>query len=202
MATAWERWELASFDKPDEKVEADKPLDEETVVLPTAQEIEAIYQQAKDEGYQVGYQEGKAQVVDEATRLAQAAQSLDNALTDLEQQVADELLVLAIEIARQVVRGEITARPKVILDVVRESLTHLPQQHASITLHPDDVSLVRSFMGETLAHAGHRFHEDARLAHGDCILDAAHSQLDATVATRWRHVLESLGLSNAWEVAP
>lgn len=201
MATAWERWELASFDKPDERA-VDQPLEEAAVVLPTAQEIEQIYQQAKDEGYQAGYQEGKTQVIDEATRLAQAALSLDNALVEMEQRIAEELLALSIEIAKQVVRSEITARPKVILDVVREALTQLPHQHAAITLHPEDASLVRSFMGETLSHAGHRFHEDARLTRGDCILDAGNSQLDASLATRWRRVIESLGLAGAWEPPP
>jgi flagellar assembly protein FliH len=112
--------------------------------------------------------------------------------------VADELLALATEIAQRVVRAEISARPDVILRVVHEALAQLPHQHATIFLHPDDASLVRSYVGDALAHAGHRLLDEPRLNPGDCTLESGSSQLDATVATRWRRVVEALGLTSAW----
>lgn len=199
--TAWERWELAEFDgparKPATKQSAETPP-EPAVVLPTAEEIERMYQQAQSEGFQAGYKEGEAKARDEAARLSSAATKLDGALADLDSGIADELLSLALELARQVVRREISARPEALLDVVREALGQLPHQHASIYLNPEDASLVRSYMGDQLAHAGHRVLEDVKLARGDCVLEAGGSHLDAGVATRWRRVLEGLGLEDAW----
>lgn len=196
--TAWERWELASLDtpgapgKPGRK--SDKPPQED-VVLPTAADIERMHQQARDEGYR----EGLSKAQDEAARLARAATRLEQSLASLDQQVADELLALAVEIARQVVRGELAVRPESILDVVRDALMQLPHQHAAIYLHPDDASLVRSWQGDALAHAGHRLHEDVRLKRGDCIIETGGSQIDAAVATRWRRVLEGVGIESAWK---
>jgi flagellar assembly protein FliH len=112
--------------------------------------------------------------------------------------VADELLALATEIARQVVRGEVTAQPEIIVQVVQEALAQLPHQHATIFLNPDDASLIRSYMGDALSHAGHRLLEDSRLTPGDCVLESGSSQIDATLATRWRRVVESLGIEHAW----
>lgn len=210
--TAWERWELASFDagqppkKPAAPAAAAKP-DLSGVKLPTAQEIEQIHQQAhdegfhkgKDDGYQAGFKEGQAKALAEAQRFTQATAKLEHALGELEATVADELLALATEIAREVIRQEIAARPETLLAVVREALAQLPHQHASIYLHPDDASLLRSYLGDQLTHAGHRIHEDFKLTRGDCILEAGGTQVDASVAMRWRRVLEGLGMAAAWQ---
>lgn len=200
--TAWERWELAEFDgparKPATKTPAPEAVPTPAVVLPTAAEVEQIFQQAQKDGFEAGYKEGQAKAVGEATRFTRAATKLESALKELDSGVADELLSLALELARQVVRSEISARPESLIEVVREALGQLPHQHASIFLNPEDASLLRSYMGDQLAHAGHRIHEDVKLARGDCILEAGGSHLDASVATRWRRVLENLGLDNAW----
>lgn len=206
--TAWERWELAEFDAPKGKAAAAAEA-EPAVKLPTAEEVEQILQQAREQGHQAGYDEGQrsgyekgqAKAREEAARLAAAAGKLDAALRSLEAGVADELLALALEVARQTVRREIAANPEILLDVVKEALGQLPHQHAAIYLHPDDASLLRSYQGDQLAHAGHRIHEDAKLKRGDCILEAGGSHVDATVATRWRRVLEGLGLDDAWTPA-
>lgn len=199
--TAWERWEMAEFDGPVRKPVPKSAKDaspESAVALPTAEDVERIYQQAQNDGFQAGYTEGQAKARNEADRLARAAGKLDAAMTGLDSGVADELLRLAIELARLVVRSEISARPEALLDIVHEALAQLPHQHSSIYLNPEDASLVRSYLGDQLAHAGHRIHEDAKLARGDCVVEAGGSHLDASVATRWRRVLESLGLDDAW----
>lgn len=210
--TAWERWELASFDEatnkakeppPPETVEVSVP----EVKLPTAEEIEQIYQQAREEGlrkgheegHKAGYDEGQAKARGEAKRFAQIAAKLEQGLAEMESAVADELLSLSIALARDVIRQELTAHPETLLVVVREALGQLPHQHAAIYLHPDDASLLRSYAGDQLSHAGHRIHEDFKLKRGDCLLEAGGTQVDATVAMRWQRVLEGLGITAAWE---
>ncbi|MDP1527311.1 MAG: flagellar assembly protein FliH [Rhodocyclaceae bacterium] len=212
--TAWERWELASFDEAAKKaMEPPPPPPEEVEVpapevhLPTAEEIEQIYQQAREEGqrqgheegHKAGYEEGQAKARGEAKRFAQIAAKLDKGLAEMESAVADELLSLSIALARDVIRQELTAHPETLLVVVREALGQLPHQHAAIYLHPDDASLLRSYAGDQLSHAGHRIHEDFKLKRGDCLLEAGGTQVDATVAMRWQRVLEGLGITAAWE---
>jgi flagellar assembly protein FliH len=195
--TAWERWELANFDAESPKSAGQGA--EAGAVNVDRDELDRLRDEARQEGYKAGYADGQVAAWAEATRLASAAANLEQALAEFDQQVADELLALAAEIARQVVREEITARPDIIVKVVHEALAQLPHQHATIFLHPDDASLVRSYAGDALAHAGHRVLEDARLKPGDCILESGSSQTDATLATRWRRVIETLGISSAWQ---
>ena len=202
--TAWERWELASFD---EGRSAAAPVsagsDVHPAQLPAVDETAQIREQARAEGFQKGeaegYQTGLRRGHEEtrvgAERLARAAAKLESGLGALDAEVAEELLALAIELAREVVRQEISARPDTLLAVVREALTQLPHQHAAIYLHPEDASLLRSYLGDQLAHAGHRIHEDFKLARGDCLLESGGTQVDATMAMRWRRVLARLGIS-------
>lgn len=208
--TAWERWELADFDapaKPPDKPAA--PAAAPEVVLPTAEEIERIYQEAQEqgrrqgleEGTRSGYEEGQKKASEEAARFARLAGRLDTALAQLDAAVGDELLALAVELARQVVRHEIQAHPETLVGVVREALEQIPHQHATLHLNPEDAALARTYLGDQLAHFGHRILEDARMERGDCRIEAGGSSVDASVATRWRRTLEGLGLEDAWKPA-
>jgi flagellar assembly protein FliH len=207
--TAWERWELADLDAPEKKpgaASAPQQAAAPAVTLPTAEEIERIYQEAQEqgqrqgfeEGSKRGYEEGKAKAMGEAARFAQLAGRFDAALAQFDAAVGDELVALAVELGRQVVRGEIRARPETLVEVVRQALEQIPHQHATLYLNPDDAALARTYLGDQLAHFGHRILEDARLERGDCKVEAGGSTVDATVAVRWRRVLDGLGLEDAW----
>lgn len=192
-----------------EAVEAPAPAPVETpppppvpaVHLPTVEEVERIHDEAHKEGYAAGYEEGTARGRMEALRLNTLVENMDTALTGLDGEVAEELLTLAIEIARQMVRREFRDKPGSVVDIVREALQQLPQNHAMIHLHPEDATLVRSYLGEQLAHVGNRIIEDERIAQGGCRIEAAGSQIDATMQTRWRRIMENLGRGDtAWDV--
>ena len=194
--TAWQRWELGGLDQP--KSPAGATQRQAGARLPTAEDIERIHRDAHKQGYDAGYEEGTARARMEALRLHTLVEQLERALGEFDQQVAEELLALSLEVARQVVRQSIAVRPTVILDVVREALQQLPHQHAAIYLHPEDASLVRSYLGDQLAHAGHRLFEEAGIARGGLRVEAGGSHLDAGVATRWQRVVESMGTAGGW----
>lgn len=206
--TAWERWELASFDSAAGTVDGNpaKPASPEL----NAEEIRQIREQAQHEGHQDGYAKGLAEGLaagqaqaeaagrEEALRLATTVENLEQCITELNQAVADDLLALSMEIARQLVRQTVAAKPEVVLAVIREALDQMPLLHAAIRLNPEDASLVRLRAGDQLTHAGHRIHEDAKLKRGDVIIEAGGSHLDASTASRWRRVVEALGQDTPW----
>ena len=228
--TAWERWELASLDdgtppkrpplRAREAIQEteEAPPPEPEVHVPTAEEVEQIHRQAHDSGYQeghaeglrvghqegydAGFREGRALGEEAARHLMTVAGKLDAALTGLDQSVAEELTALALEVAREVLRQTLATHPETVVGVVRDALTHLPHQHANIYLHPDDASLVRSYAGDQLSHAGHRIHEDARLQRNDVTIEAGGAHVDATLVTRWRRVVETLGQTVEWDGKP
>jgi flagellar assembly protein FliH len=206
--TAWERWELASFDSPADPSVGIAAESGSSAV--SDREVHQIREQARREGHQAGYEAGHAEGLaagkaqaeamgrEEALLLAATLEKLEQCITDLNQAVASDLLALSIEIARQVVRQTVAAKPEVLLDVIREALEQLPLLHASIHLNPEDASLARLRAGDQFAHAGHRIHEDTKLLRGDVIIEAGGSHLDASLETRWRRVMEALGQQTPW----
>jgi flagellar assembly protein FliH len=211
--TAYERWELPSFDSAD-RIRLSGT--QAAIKLPTAAEIEEMQQQARDEAYQIGleegrqeghqegYQAGYAQGADktqtETEQLAELVVSMGAALKEVDQQIAGNLLDLALELAQQMVHQALKVNPEILLPIVSDAIRGLPHFNpgAHIVLHPEDAEIVRSRMGEQLSHAGWKIFEDAQLAKGGVRIETANSQIDATLETRWKRITANLGQDSSW----
>jgi flagellar assembly protein FliH len=156
---------------------------------------------------QSGYEAGRAQGYADVMRNAQQARATDlqrlegllaglgERFDELSTQAADCLIDLALDIAREVLRGEISTRRDVILPVVREALSMIIDAHAHpvVRLSPLDFELVReSLRGDGQFH-GCRFLADPAIQPGSCRVESPHAEVDATLATRWRRVVQTLG---------
>jgi flagellar assembly protein FliH len=203
---AYQRWNPPSFDDevpvtPEETPQAATapeatPEPEPAappVKLPTAEEIEAMYEQARNDGEKAGFDEGMKKATAEAAQLTRLVRSMDTALDQLGGDVAEEIVALAIALAQQLVGDTLATRPEVIVDVVREALQQVPQGKVRIHLHPEDVKLVRKHLDDQLETGHHHLIEDVAVARGGCRLEATGCDIDATVATRWERVLAGVG---------
>ena len=173
--------------------------------FPTAEELERMHEDARAEGQregyeagfaegrEAGYQAGQQQAASEAGHLMSAVARLDEALAALDGEVAAEVLALALTLARKLVGDTLAAHPEAILETVRSALHQLPHAHARVALNPLDAELVRTQLGEQFEHAGHRIVEDDTLSRGGCRIEAGATEVDATLETRWRRVLDSIG---------
>lgn len=196
---AYRPWEPLGFDAPPRHGQTRGGADSAPgIKLPTADDVERIHQEAHKAGYAAGYDEGTARARMEAARLNSLVENLEKSLAELDRDVAAEMVALVVEITRHILRQALALNPEIILAVVREALTRLPQHHAAIHVHPEDAALVRTYIGEQLDHAGQRLVEDGQIARGGCRIEAAGSQIDATLETRWRRVIESLGKADHW----
>jgi len=205
--TAFQRWELASFDPvPEFKT---KPAAQSSAALITAAEMEAaelkkIKQQAYDEGYasgqQSGYASGIQQAQGEAAKLHTLMQNLQIALTQFDEQLAQSLLDLSLEIAHKMVLEALQIKPEIILNVVNSAISGLPHfnHNAHLILHPEDAERVREQMGEHLTQAGWKIFSDPQIEIGGCRVETAHSNVDASNQSRWKHAVESIGQDKSW----
>lgn len=210
-----QRWQVGSFDtkRPSESPSAppENNLEAESVPapaaqpfnLPTAEDIERMHEEARASGYQAGFAEGRTageqqarEAAAEQTRqLISLIENLKTSIVGLEQSVADQLLALAIEIAAQVTRSAINVKADILLPLIREAISALPLHHAHIVLRlsPKDIESVRSAMGDQLSQLGAQLIEDSTVSPGGCLLLAGASEVDATIETRWKRVLEAIG---------
>jgi flagellar assembly protein FliH len=190
QSTAFQRWEMGSFD-------TQKQSDPVTPVnLPTAAELEAMQQQAHDEAYTLGFEQGRV----EAERMHQLTQSYSDAVSKIEGTIAEDLLSLALDIAKQVLREALIVKPELILPVVREALASLaePRQNPVLFLNPADVELVTFRIGDVLAIDGWKVLADERIEAGGCRVESANGEVNATLATRLQRTIATLGRDHAW----
>ncbi len=173
---------------------------EPPLVLPTAADIERMHHDAHAEGYAAGYQEGSAAAQASAEAMATLMDNLQQAMSGIDQGVADQLLTLAMEVANQVLRQSLSVQPELLLAVVKEAVSTLHPHHGQplLFVHPDDATLVRDHLGEQMPHINWRIVEDSTLTRGGCRIEVGASEVDATLETRWRRVVEGIGISEEW----
>lgn len=167
---------------------------------------EATRQVAFQEGYESGHSEGllagHAEARESGKQLAQrlgkVISRFDAGVAELEHTVADELLALALEIARKITHETVKVQPEFVLNVIHDALRQLPLLHATIHLHPEDAALVREHSDEQLIRAGHRVLDDPHLERGDVVIEAGGTNLDARLATRWQRVIAALDQDASW----
>lgn len=200
--TAFERWELASFD-PNSGGKYQSPA-QKSAALTRVADLENLRQQAQEEGYAqgraAGYAEGLQQARNEAAQIHKLMQNIQAALNQLDEQLARSLLDLSLEVARKMAGEALQVKPELILGIINEAISGLPHfnQNAHLFLHPDDAELVKEHMGEQLAHAGWKIFADAKIRRGGCRIETAHSQVDATAEARWKRIVDSIGKDMSW----
>lgn len=219
---AYRRWEPQAFGEPAAAAADDIPLPEQEPAalpepeplppptpeieprpqfqLPTAAEIEAMFEDARREGYETGFQEGSDAARQQAQRMSGLVDELDDSLKRLDHDIAEEVVGLAVEIARQMVRRSLAVSPEAVTETVRSALNQLPQAQVRIHVHPEDAALVREYLGDQPGALPHLVIEDESITRGGCRLHGNTSEIDATVETRWRRILEGLGReASAWQ---
>jgi flagellar assembly protein FliH len=207
--TAFQRWELNSFDPVQPHVSPE--LNVATLAAQTA-DLQLLQKNAYDEGYATGYQEshaaghqagytaGMQQAKTETQRLQTLLQNLQVALTQVDDQLAQSLLDLSLEIARKMTGVALNVNPDIILQVVSSAISNLPHfnQNAHLIVHPTDAEILHKQMGDHLAHAGWKIFSDTQIELGGCRVETAHSHIDATNPARWQCIVESIGQHKSW----
>jgi flagellar assembly protein FliH len=217
--TAYQRWELAAFDEAAEP--ANTPLAtpspenqneaasaDEKVVLPTAEDIERLHQEAWQEGYQLGMEEGRKagmaagqETIDEQlTTLQTLMTALECGQLKQDQAVAREVLELALVVARQVLRTALEVKPELILDAISEALKTLPSLngHHKIVTHPDNAQLIRDWLAREHGHLAWKVMEDAQMDIGSFRFEGAYNELDGSIQARWQELTRCLGADTTW----
>lgn len=136
-----------------------------------------------------------------ASHMGELVAAMQGELAQAQQVMAQGVLDLSCELARQVVRQELSVNTNVLLPVIREALDLLGAEHRSVVLkiHPTDGPAMEDLLKGELMDLGLTLRLDSTLAPGGCQLESAGMVVDATLQKRWQRAVATLGLSNAWE---
>ena len=176
--TAFQRWELPH--------------------LLTANQMEHVQKQAYDEGFARGQADGLreagAQMSTRLTHLSSILNSIAAPLKELDERAEQELVTLAMNAARLIVRRELKTDPAQVLAAVREAMAALPAaaRNVRLHLHPEDALLVREHMKLNEEEHAWKVVEDPVLARGGCKVLTDTSQIDASLETRLTAILATV----------
>jgi flagellar assembly protein FliH len=163
-----------------------------------AERIKALNQQAYRQGYDAGYAKGCSAAAAEASRLAGAI-PCTRQINGLEHRIAEDLVRLALTLARALVRESLKVHPELIEAIVRESVRDVPpfSQGTRLRMHPEDARLLGEHLAQEIG-AEWAIVEDPAVLRGGCRVETSACEIDATLETRWQKLSAALAQDHEW----
>lgn len=171
----------------------------------TVGELEDVGRSAYKEAYAKGHEAGLAAARAESQQLlsqakAQAASleqilgTLAQPLKDLDQQVQDQLVQLAMTVARQLVRRELRIDPAQVIGIIRETVALLAPgtRDVRVHLHPEDAAVVREKLAAPGAERAWTIVEDPVMTRGGCRVATDTAHIDARLETRLHSIMTAV----------
>ena len=204
--TAYERWEMSSFTEGDRSVGSSKLKKKESVAssAAVAQIFDGVRKEAYAKGMQEGFAVGMAKAREASREDKQKFLSLTTAFSEAleksDEQIADDVLSLALDIAKSMLKVKLNIDPATILPVVMDAIHYLPyvQKPARILVHHEDAQILREYLADEISSQHWQIQEDSCVERGGCLVETGANQIDATNEVRWKRVSEALAQNNHW----
>lgn len=184
---------------------------------------EEAEEQARDDtsrqlGFSDGYGQGHAQATlegqrqiaeyiqtqgqDAARQYGQLFESANAQIEESQQVMAKGVLELAVELARQVLRHELSSNPNALQPVIREALGVLATdcKAAVVRLNPLDLDVLEEVLRQEFSGLALTLLADVTVTRSGCLVEAAGTVVDGTIGKRWSRAVARLGLVSSWEV--
>ena len=204
--TAYERWEMSSFTEGDRSVGGSKHKKKEVAANSAA--VAQIFDGVRKEAYAKGMQEGfavgmaKAREAsrDDKQKFLNLTTAFSEALEKSDEQIADDVLSLALDIAKSMLKVKLNIDPATVLPVVMDAIHYLPyvQKPARILVHHEDAQILREYLADEISSQHWQIQEDSSVERGGCLVETGANQIDATNEVRWKRISEALAQSNHW----
>jgi len=153
------------------------------------------FERGRDQGAQDATRAAQQVRAGHVERIAKVIANLQAALDELAARGADALLDLSFEVARQVVRREVSLHRDAALPAVREAIALIVDHaaHPRVHVSSQDFELIRRELEPDASSRGCRFVADPGVQPGGCRIETAQGEIDGTLETRWRRVIATLG---------
>jgi flagellar assembly protein FliH len=168
---------------------------------PTVADLEKIEQRAYQEAFAAGREAAKAEAQQQLDMLRKQVAQLDaigsmlsQPLRQLDQEVEQQLVMLALTVAKQLIRRELRIDPAQVIAVIRESVSQLPAaaRNARVHLHPEDAAIVRERLATPAAECAWSIVEDPVMTRGGCRITTDTAQIDARLESRMAAVIATV----------
>lgn len=189
-------WAIPAIEGPIVSRQREWPADVDVGELEKAA-WEASYARGHEAGVAAGRAELQARLAEAQARVARLDALLGlmaQPLQQLDEEIEQQLLALAVAIARQLVRRELRTDPAQVIAVIREAVARLPAaaRDVRVHLHPEDAAVVRECLAAPAGERAWSIVEDPSLARGGCLVRTESSRIDARLETRLNALVAGL----------
>lgn len=206
--TAYQRWEMASFGSADEskskRFNHVKSKEETVQTSKMTEAFEVVRKEAFHKGVQEGFAVGLAKAKEMAEKDRQQflamASAFQSALEFADAAIEQNILELALDIAKAMLKVQLKVDPACILPVVMDAIHYLPdvQKPARILVHHEDARILREYLAEELSSQVWQIQEDPQIERGGCIVETGANHIDASNEMRWKRISEALAHKTDW----
>ena len=171
-----------------------------TTVPTSHKSLEEVAEAARKKGYAEGLAQGQAEArkqgEETAAELLALWQSMSKPIASQDVQVSEHLLALVVTLTHAVLERELSTDSELIKATLDEALMCLAESEAPllVTLNPADKALVESLLEEKRLPA--ELVTDTTMLRGGCRLDRGHALVDATIESRIRSLVETMGVGD------
>jgi flagellar assembly protein FliH len=173
-----------------------------------AEKLKLIYEKSYKDGYTRGMNAGRDAAIliaqqtlkNETLSFRSLVEKFEQAQLHYRERAAEDLLGLALEIAKAMIKVELKIRPEATLPIIEEAIGMLPSLNKPMRLivHPSDMVILSQHILGDLHELGWVMIEDEHIEPGGCRIETAVNTVDATVENRWSLICQALGHPNDW----
>lgn len=169
-------------------------IDDRNLISRAHEESDTIKESAAKEGYNAGLEQAKSDI----QKLKVAIDSFFGAKKEVYDSIAPDILEISVDIARKIVKREISQDPQILIDTIMDILKTVSkdENRIMIKVNPGQVELVKQMAPVLIESIG----LDARLSVipeesvdvGSCILYTSNGVVDASIETQLEIIKEAL----------
>lgn len=189
---------LAPVEIPDADEILQKAREEAAEIIAQAErDKEMIEQAAEEKGMQNVEEKIREEVAKEVAEIQEKLSETINEISSLQGEITSrvetELVEFALNIAKKIVRREVTIDREVALTLVKVSLGKLHSRTlAQVHLHPNDFEFVQSKREHLDFHNALELVEDKTISPGGCLIHTETGDIDARIESQFEEIAHGL----------
>ena len=126
-------------------------------------------------------------------QLVQSLDSLTSLRGDIAQRAEDEVVRLALEIARRVIHLEVHKGNQVAVELARVALSRIPSRTpATVHLNPEDLDYVQANQDQLEANHALSFVADRSIGRGGCVIQTDMGEVDASIEHQFAEIEDAI----------
>ena len=172
----------------------------ERIVEHAMQEAEGIREEAREAGREEGRAEVSSRIEEAMETLNQAVKERKNIIKDAEQ----EILRLALKVAEQIIRSEVSLHRDVCLNIVSEAISRVSDREQIIVkVNREDAEYLKRYKdrlaGMLDGVKSFSILEDSGIEPGGCVIETNLGFVDGKISTKLKSIEEALKKVSAEE---